>query len=144
MAQFIHIYTFFFVYCFPDFNLIFPSFYGCIISCLNMWLFWVHVLVICWRTFFWYMEDFFSRMISLSFACFSFFPFILWICCRVISLFSCSKYLVSAGVWARVFHLHHSSGQHRIPDPLSEARGWTLILLDTSQFSFPLSHNRNS
>ena len=29
--------------------------------------------------------------------------------------------------------LHHSSGQHQIPNPLSEARDGTLILIDTNQ-----------
>ena len=33
-------------------------------------------------------------------------------------------------------NLHHSSRQCQIPDPLSEARDWTLILMDTSLISF--------
>ena len=32
--------------------------------------------------------------------------------------------------------LHHSSRQHRIPDPVSEARDRTRILLDTSRIHF--------
>ena len=39
--------------------------------------------------------------------------------------------------------LHHSSWQHWILDPLSEARDWTQILMDTSRVLNPLSHNRN-
>ena len=35
-----------------------------------------------------------------------------------------------------VCHLHHSSWQCWIPDPLSEARDWTYILMDTSQICF--------
>ena len=34
-----------------------------------------------------------------------------------------------------VCNLHHSSWQHCIPDPLSEARDQTCILMDTSQIS---------
>ena len=37
---------------------------------------------------------------------------------------------------SRVCDLHHSSWQHRIPDPLSEARDLTHILMDISQFRF--------
>ena len=33
-------------------------------------------------------------------------------------------------------NLHHSSQQHQIPDPLSEARDRTHILMDTSQIRF--------
>ena len=33
-------------------------------------------------------------------------------------------------------HLHHSSGQHRILNPLSEARDRTCLLMDASQISF--------
>ena len=40
--------------------------------------------------------------------------------------------------------LHLSSGQHRILNPLSQARDRTNILLDTSRVCNPLSHNRNS
>ena len=43
-----------------------------------------------------------------------------------------------------IFNLHHSSQQCQILNPLSEARGQTLILLDTSQILNRLSHNRNS
>ena len=41
-------------------------------------------------------------------------------------------------------NLDHSSRQHHILNPLSEARDHTRILMDTSQISFPLSHNGNS
>ena len=37
---------------------------------------------------------------------------------------------------SHVCDLHHVSWQHRIPDPLSEARDRTHILMDTSQFHF--------
>ena len=43
-----------------------------------------------------------------------------------------------------VFHLHHSSRQRRILNPLSEARDRTCVLKDTSQICFPLCHNGNS
>ena len=35
-----------------------------------------------------------------------------------------------------VCNLHHSSWQHRIPDPLGKARDQTLILMDASQIHF--------
>ena len=41
-------------------------------------------------------------------------------------------------------NLHHSSWQHWILNPLSEARDQTHILMDTSQVSNLLSHNGNS
>ena len=34
------------------------------------------------------------------------------------------------------FDLHHSSWQCRIPHPLSKARDWTHIVMDTTQFHF--------
>ena len=37
---------------------------------------------------------------------------------------------------SRICDLHHSSRQHWIPNPLSEARDWTWILMDTSQIHF--------
>ena len=40
--------------------------------------------------------------------------------------------------------LHHSSGQHRILNPLSEARDQTLIFMDPSRVLNPLSHKHNS
>ena len=45
---------------------------------------------------------------------------------------------------SHVSNLHHSSWQCWILNPLSEARDRTHILMDTSQFRFLLSHNRNS
>ena len=35
-----------------------------------------------------------------------------------------------------VCNLHHSSRQHQILKPLSEARDWTCVLMDSSQFRF--------
>ena len=35
-----------------------------------------------------------------------------------------------------ICNLHHSSGQCWIPNPLSRARGWTCILMDTSQVHY--------
>ena len=45
-----------------------------------------------------------------------------------------------------ICHLHHSSWQRQIPDPdpLSEARDGTHVLMDISQDSFPLHHDGNS
>ena len=37
---------------------------------------------------------------------------------------------------SRVCDLHHSSQQHQILNPLSEARDWTCIPMDTSQIRF--------
>ena len=37
---------------------------------------------------------------------------------------------------SHICDLHHSSWQHQIPDPLSEARDQTCILMDTSQICF--------
>ena len=45
---------------------------------------------------------------------------------------------------SRVCNLHHSSWQHWILNPLSEARNQALILMDTSWVLNLLSHNRNS
>ena len=42
-----------------------------------------------------------------------------------------------------VCNLHHSSWQHKILNPLSEARDRTLILLDNIQVRNPLRHNWN-
>ena len=41
-------------------------------------------------------------------------------------------------------NLHHSSWQHQILNPLSMARDWTHIHLDTSEVPNLLSHNGNS
>ena len=46
--------------------------------------------------------------------------------------------------WRHNYNLHHRSWQLWILKPLSEARDWTHILMDTSQVLNPLSHNRNS
>ena len=45
---------------------------------------------------------------------------------------------------SHVSDLHHSSWQHQILNPLSEARDRTLILMGASQILNPLSHTRNS
>ena len=37
---------------------------------------------------------------------------------------------------SRVCDLHHSSGQHQILNPLSQARDWTCILMKASQICF--------
>ena len=44
----------------------------------------------------------------------------------------------------RICNLHCSSQQHRILNPLREARDQTCILMDMSQVLNPLSHNGNS
>ena len=41
-----------------------------------------------------------------------------------------------------IYNLYHSSQQRQILNPLSEARGQTCILMDTSRVSDLLSHNR--
>ena len=43
-----------------------------------------------------------------------------------------------------ICNLHHSSWPHRILNPLNKLRGWTHILMNTSQVHNPLSHNENS
>ena len=45
---------------------------------------------------------------------------------------------------SHVFNPYHRSQQCQIPDPLSEARDRTRILMDTTLILFLLSHNRNS
>ena len=46
---------------------------------------------------------------------------------------------------SRFCNLHHCSQQHQIPNPLSKARDWTHILVDTSQSDlFLLCHNGSS
>ena len=37
---------------------------------------------------------------------------------------------------SRVYNLHHSSRQHQILHPLSEARDWTCVIMDISQIRF--------
>ena len=43
-----------------------------------------------------------------------------------------------------VYNIHHSSQQHRILNPLSEARDRTHILMDTSRVLNLLIHSGNS
>ena len=43
-----------------------------------------------------------------------------------------------------VCDLHSSSGQHRIHNPLSDARDQTSVLMDTNWVLNPLSYNGNS
>ena len=45
---------------------------------------------------------------------------------------------------SRICDLHHSSQQHRILNPLSEARDRTHVLMDASWVLNPVSHNGNS
>ena len=45
---------------------------------------------------------------------------------------------------SHVCDLHHSSRQYQIPNPLSEVRNQTYILMDTSQNCFLLSHDGSS
>ena len=44
-------------------------------------------------------------------------------------------YATATATWdmSHICDLHYSLQQHQIPDPLSEARDWTLILTDSSQ-----------
>ena len=44
---------------------------------------------------------------------------------------------------SHVCKLHNSLQQHQLLNPLSEARGWTHILMDTTQVLSLQSHNRN-
>ena len=55
-------------------------------------------------------------------------------------------YATATATWdpSLVFDVHHSSWQHRILNPLSEARDQTHILTDTSQILNLLSYNGNS
>ena len=55
-------------------------------------------------------------------------------------------YITPTATWdlSLICDLHHRSWQHRILNPLSEARGRTRILMDTIWILNPLSHNRNS
>ena len=45
---------------------------------------------------------------------------------------------------SRVCNLHHGSRQHRILNPLSEARDRTCVFMDPSRVCLLLSHNRKS
>jgi len=45
---------------------------------------------------------------------------------------------------SRICDIHHNLWQHQILNPLSEARNWTCLLMDTSQARNPLNHNGNS
>ena len=64
---------------------------------------------------------------------------------------NCPATVTAIATWDPSLHicdLHHSS-QHPlrhcwIPDPLSEAKDQTCILMDTSWIHFPLLHDRNS
>ena len=44
--------------------------------------------------------------------------------------------VMATQILSHVCNLHHSSQQHRIPNPLSEAKDQTCILMDTSWFLF--------
>ena len=45
---------------------------------------------------------------------------------------------------SRICNLHHSSQQHRIPNPLSKTRNGMCIPMGTSQVHNPLNHNEKS
>ena len=45
---------------------------------------------------------------------------------------------------SHICDLHHCSQQLQILNPLSKARDWTCILMDTTCILNPMSHNRNS
>ena len=49
-----------------------------------------------------------------------------------------SAYTTATATWdpSRICDLYHSSWQHQIPNPLSEARDQTCIRMDTSQIHF--------
>ena len=51
---------------------------------------------------------------------------------------------IATGDLSLGFELHYSSGQQQILSPRSKARDGTLILMDTSLVSFPLSQDKNS
>ena len=55
-------------------------------------------------------------------------------------------YSTATATWSLSYicNLHYSSRQHRIINPLSEARDQIHILMDTSRVYNPLSHNGNS
>ena len=53
-------------------------------------------------------------------------------------------YTVEMQELSHVWDPHHSSLQHWILNPMSEARDWTHLLMDTSWAHNPLSHNENS
>ena len=52
--------------------------------------------------------------------------------------------VTATGHPSHVFDLHHSSWQHRILNPLREARDQTHVLMDTCEVLNPLSHKGNS
>ena len=54
------------------------------------------------------------------------------------------KYLFTSESVTEGHDLHHSSWQRQILNPLSEARDRTHVLMGTSGFLTPGSHNRNS
>ena len=57
---------------------------------------------------------------------------------------ACASSQTRARVRAAAASLHHSSWKYRILTPLSEARGQTYILVDSSLVLNLLSHNGNS
>ena len=69
-----------------------------------------------------------------------------------LQLLACSTATVTQDP-SRVWNLHHSSWQHWVPNPLSEARDQTRVLVDTSQICFrctttgtptsPVSYNKH-
>ena len=55
-------------------------------------------------------------------------------------------YITATAMWdpSRIRDIHHSSWQNRILSPLSQARDWTCILMDTSWDRNPPSHSGSS
>ena len=73
---------------------------------------------------------------------FSFFFFLF----TAISVAYGSSWATAMATWdlSHICNLYYSLRQHRILNPLSEARDWTLILMAASQVLNPLSHSRYS
>ena len=63
---------------------------------------------------------------------------------RVILELQLPAYTTATAAWdpSCVCDLHHSLWQHRILNPLSEARDQTHVLMDTSQFHYCLAMTR--
>ena len=110
----------------------------------------------CWASFSGYLYIFFGE-ISLQVLCFVLFWFwFFWVFLGPNPLhmevlrpgaeleLQLPAYATSTPDPSHVYNLHHSSLQHWILNPMSEARDWTCVLVDISSVLNPLSHNRNS